>query len=112
MKWESLVELGCELPEVEEGKWYRTPALMVHGKGFVRLKEDGQSVVFLLEHLGEREGLIASQPDVYFTTDHYRKTAAVLARLSGLRVGAARWRLEQAWRVKAPKMLLRKYDET
>ncbi len=111
VKWKSLVELGCELPEVEEGKWYRTPALMVHGKGFVRLKEDGQSVVFLLEHIGEREGLIASQPDVYFTTDHYRKTAAVLARLSNLRVGAARRRLEEAWRVKAPKVLLKKYDE-
>ena len=111
MKWKSLVELGCELPEVEEGQWYRTPALMVHGKGFVRLKEDGRTVVFLLEHIGEREGLIAAQPDVYFTTDHYRKTAAVLARLSGLRVGAARYRLEQAWRVKAPKVLLEKYDE-
>jgi len=112
MKWKSLIELGCELPEVEEGQWYRTPALMVNGKGFVRLKEDGQSVVFLLAHIGEREGLIASQPDVYFTTDHYRKTAAVLARLPGLRSGAARRRLEQAWRVKAPKMLLTRYDET
>ena len=112
MKWRSLVELGCKLPEVEEGEWYRTPALMVHGKGFVRLKEDGQSVVFVLEHMGEQQALIASQPDLYFITDHYRKSAAVLARLSDLRVGAARWRLEQAWRVKAPKMLLRKYDET
>ena len=46
MNWKSLVELGCELPQVSEGQWYRTPALMVHGKGFVRLKEDGQSVVF------------------------------------------------------------------
>ena len=112
MNWKTLVRLGCELPAVEEGQWYRTPALMVHGKGFVRLKEDGQSVVFLLEHIGEREGLIASQPDVYFTTDHYRKSAAVLARLSALRVGAARWRLEQAWRVKAPMKLVKEYDET
>jgi hypothetical protein len=30
--------LGRELPEVEEGTWYRTPALLVRGKGLVRLK--------------------------------------------------------------------------
>jgi hypothetical protein len=41
MNWEQLVKLGRELPEVEEGSWYRTPALNVRGKSFVRLKEDG-----------------------------------------------------------------------
>ena len=110
MNWAALVKLGCELPEVAEGQWYRTPALMVRGKGFVRLKEDGKSVVFLLEHLGEQQALIASQPELYFITDHYRKTAAVLAHLSALRVGDVRWRLEQAWRVKAPQPLVREYD--
>jgi hypothetical protein len=29
MKWEAIVKLGCELPEVEEGTSYGTPALKV-----------------------------------------------------------------------------------
>jgi len=49
MNWQRLAALGRELPEVAEGIWYRTPALLVGGKGFVRLKEDGASVVFLLD---------------------------------------------------------------
>src|ERR687887_106609 len=39
MTWEQLSRLGRELPEVVEGTWFRTPALKVRGKSFVRLKE-------------------------------------------------------------------------
>jgi hypothetical protein len=41
MTWEEICALGRELPEVTEGVWFRTPALLVRGKSFVRLKEDG-----------------------------------------------------------------------
>ena len=61
MKWERLCELGLELPEVEEGIWYRTPALKVRGKAFLRLKEDGQSVVFMLESVDEQEFPVAME---------------------------------------------------
>jgi len=105
MKWERLTELGCELPEVSVDTWYRTPALKVRGKGFVRLKEDGQSVVFMLESEEEQELLIASRPAIYYITDHYRGHASVLARLARLPVAEARERLECAWRVKASKSL-------
>ncbi len=39
MTWNDLVALGLELPEVELGTWYGTPALKVRKKGFVRLEE-------------------------------------------------------------------------
>jgi hypothetical protein len=107
MKWEELCKIGLELPEAEEGIWFRTPALKVRGKSFVRLKEDGASVVFLLESVEEQEFLIASQPDIYFITDHYRGWPAVLARLSKLRAPECRLRLEQGWRLKAPKSLIK-----
>ncbi len=110
MKWEKVVQLGQELPEVAEDTWYRTPALKVRGKGFVRLKEDGKNVVFLLGSVDEQQFLIASQPDLYHITDHYVGSRAVLARLSRLRVAEARERIEQAWRVKAPKPLIKRFD--
>jgi hypothetical protein len=107
MKWSRLVELGKELPEVEEDRWYGTPALKVRGKGFVRLKEDGKDVVFMLEEVEEQEVLCENQPAIYYITDHYKGYAAVLARLAKLTVKEARLRLERAWRVRAPKSLLK-----
>ena len=106
MTWAELVRLGRELPEVREGSWYRTPSLEVRGKSFVRLKEDGETVVFLLADLDEQEHLLAARPEVYFLTDHYRGYAAILAGLAKLRAGEARARLLQAFRLKAPRKLL------
>ncbi|NMO14278.1 hypothetical protein HPC49_17015 [Pyxidicoccus fallax] len=111
MTWEQLCKVGCELPEVEEGIWWRTPALQVRGKSFVRLKEDGATVVFLLESVDEQEFLIQAMPALYFITDHYKGYPAVLARLSKLRVDEGRRRLEAAWRLKAPKTLVRRFEE-
>lgn len=102
MKWEKLVELGRELPDVEEGTWYGTPALKVRGKGFLRLKEDGISVVFMLDSIDQQDELIVAKPAIYHITDHYLGHASVLARLSALTISEARARLAQSWRVKAP----------
>ncbi len=110
MKWEQLVRLGRALPEVEEGTWYGTPSLAVRGKSFVRLKEDGASVVFLVEDVDEQQLLIETKPAVWFITDHYRGYAAVLARLAKLTAAQARPRLERAWRKRAPKALSRPLD--
>jgi len=110
MNWRQLCELGLELPEVVEGTWYGTPGLKVRTKGFVRLKEDGDSVVFLLGDVDDQELLIAEKPELYFITDHYRGHPSVLARLSRLRVPQCRLRLEEAWRQKASPALLRQVD--
>ncbi|HKE16728.1 MAG TPA: MmcQ/YjbR family DNA-binding protein [Kofleriaceae bacterium] len=110
MRWADLTRLGRELPEVEEDSWYGTPALKVRGKGFVRLKEDGKSVVFVLENVDEQEHLIEAQADIYYITDHYRGWPSVLARLARLRAPEARLRLERAWRRKAPRSLVARFD--
>lgn len=110
MKWQKLCELGRDLPDVAEGVWYRTAALSVRGRYFVRLKEDGQTVVFRLESLDEQEFLTQARSDLYFITDHYRGYKAVLARLRHLRASECRARLETAWRAVAPKALVRNFD--
>jgi hypothetical protein len=70
-----------------------------------RMKEDGESVVFMLENVDEQEFLTQAQPEIYFITDHYRGWPAVLARLAKLRAPECRLRLERAWRLKAPRSL-------
>src|SRR6187200_3449245 len=110
MTWEQLCVLGQELPEVSVGSWYGTPGLLVRRKGFVRLKEDGESVVFMLDSVDEQEFLTQAEPDVYFITDHYRGYPSVLARLASLDEDEARMRLEEGWRIKAPNTLVKHLD--
>ncbi len=112
MRWLDLVKLGRALPEVTVDTWYGTPALKVRGKGFVRLKEDGQDVVFVTDGVDEQEALVAAMPDVFHITDHYRGWPAVLARLAALTPQEARTRLEVAWRRKAPAALVRSARES
>ncbi len=110
VQWKQIVKLGRELPEVAEDLWFRTPALKVRGKSFVRLKEDGENVVFMLESVDEQEALCEAMGDVYWITDHYRGYPAVMARLATLTEAECRLRLERAWRLKAPKKLLAATD--
>ena len=81
--FESLKSEGVnsEFAEVVEDIWYRTPALKVRGKALCRLREEGDVIVFITTSVEEQEYLIASRPDIYFITDHYRGWPAVLARL-------------------------------
>ncbi len=111
MRWEQVSALGRALPEVSEDLWYRTPALKVRGKGFARLKEDGRSLMLLLEGFEERSILLERQPGIYFITDHYRGWSVILARLPALRVAECRLRLERAWRMAAPRALVQRMDE-
>lgn len=110
VQWKQLCKLARTLPEVVEDVWFRTPALKVRGEAFVRLKEDGENVVFLLESVDEQEALCAAKPAVYWITDHYRGYPATLARLGKLTEAECRVRLERAWRVKAPKRLVAQLD--
>jgi hypothetical protein len=111
MTWAQLCKLGRQLPEVAESTWYGTPSLAVRGKSFLRLKENGQDVVFMLESVEEQEFLIETRPEIYYITDHYRGYASVLARLRALRTEECRLRLQTAWRMKAPKPLLKEHPE-
>ena len=54
--WQTVLELGKALPEVEESTWFNTPSLKVRGKSFVRLKEDDVIVVMVDEE--EKEVLL------------------------------------------------------
>jgi hypothetical protein len=111
VKWEQVCKLGKELPEVVEDIWFRTPALKVRGKSFVRLKENETDVVFILEDVEEQEVLCETQPAIYYITDHYKGYPAVLARLAKLTAKECKLRLERGWRMKAPKKLVKAFDE-
>ena len=49
-------------------------------------------------------------PETYFVTDHYRGYPAVLVRLAAIDADELEARLEQAWRSKATKTMVKAFD--
>lgn len=107
--WDEVVELGLELPETELTSWYRTPALKVAGKGFVRLREEDGLIVVMVDIL-ERQALLQSDPKAYVITPHYQDYPAMLIDLDQVDPQELRELIVESWRRKAPKKLLAAYD--
>jgi len=108
--WETVCRLALALPGVEEGTSYGTAALRVKGKFYVRLRNDGESIVLKIGH-DAKEVLLQADPEVFFTTDHYNGYPAVLVRLATVRADDLRALLEDAWRLSGPKRLVAAWDD-
>ena len=99
--FESVRRLALALPDVEEATSYGTPALKRRGKLFIRLREDGDSlVVRMLQE--QRAEMIAAEPAVYHLTDHYLDYPWILVRLSKVHPDAMRDLVKMAWALVAP----------
>lgn len=55
---------------------------------------------------GAKLALVAEEPDVFFTTAHFRGYPAVLSRLDRLDGGTLRELVGEAWACRAPRRLL------
>jgi len=105
LTWGAFCARALELPGIETGTCFGTPALYVRKKFLCRLKEDGDSVAIKCD-LADRDVLLEAEPQVFYLTDHYRPYPVVLMRLSRARPAVAMELLEQAWRRAAPKRLV------
>jgi hypothetical protein len=106
MTFDDVVEMARQLPGVEEGTSYGTRSLRVRRKFMCRLREDGDTLVLKPVEDIEQEMLMATQPDVYYKTDHYRGYPAILIRLSKIDPADLQELLVQSWRRLAPAKLL------
>lgn len=110
MKWDQFVAIACELPEVEASTSYGRPAVKVRGKFMAGYNPKEKAFVLRLASVEEQDFLIEMAPDIYYITDHYKGYPAVLARPAKLTRTEARGRLLNAWRVQAPKSLVKRLD--
>lgn len=108
--WATVKRIGRKLPEVEESTWFNTPSLKVRDKSFCRLRED--DVIVVMVDQDEKEVLLGAEPDVFFTTPHYDGYPAMLVRLSAIEPDELQEVLTESWRLKAPKRLLKEFDES
>ncbi|HEY1969889.1 MAG TPA: MmcQ/YjbR family DNA-binding protein [Pseudonocardia sp.] len=109
--WADVVAIGLALPEVTESTWYRTPALKVAGKGFVRLRDEAEGGLMVHCPLEEKEALLSSGDPAFYTTPHYDGYASILIDLAAVDRQQLAELIEQAWRIKAPAKLRAAFDD-
>jgi hypothetical protein len=61
---------------------------------------------------GEKQELLASDSEKFFTEPHYNGYPAVLVRLPNVPVDELEELLTDAWRCQAPRQLVREFDAT
>jgi hypothetical protein len=115
--------IALALPETSEAISRENRHWRVKDKGFVWERPlrrtdlealgdsapDGPILGVRVEHLGAKEALLASDPDVYFTTPHFDGYPAVLVQLDRISPEELQELIVEAWLVRAPKRLADAY---
>jgi hypothetical protein len=96
------------LLDVKESTSYGNPALKARDKTFTALKTSTSLVHFC--PLEQKDFLLEFAPEIYWQTDHYKGWPALLVRLDVISDEELQGRLTEAWRLKAPKTLVKAYD--
>ena len=109
--WDTVRELALALPEAEESGEDRV-AFRVRGKLFAwaARERDGGGLGIRVER-DEKQLILDSNPDAYFSSPHYDGWPGVQVRLEAIDREELRERLEEAWLIQAPKRLAAAYVE-
>ncbi len=111
---EDVRRVALSLPSTYEKPWFGTPGFRVKLKskdvGFARIREEGDVLVVFVEDEEEKEAMLQSEPDKFFTTPHYDGYAIVLVRFGAVDVDELRELLTESWRMRAPKPLVEEFD--
>jgi hypothetical protein len=102
--WNTVRGLALAFPEAEEDTSRR--AFRVRRKLFVWMSPHEQGALCVRVDPEEKDFLIASNRDAYFSTPHYEGYPAVLIRLDRIRRDELAERIEDAWLLRAPKRLV------
>jgi hypothetical protein len=98
-------------PATTEKPWFGSPGFRVKDKGFLRIRSEAEGgLVCFVADLDEKEALLASDAEKFFTTPHYDGYPTVLVNLPAVGVDELAELITAAWRAKAPKSVLEAYD--
>jgi hypothetical protein len=122
--WKHVHEFLEQLPEAEfdpGGRVFSNGVVRVKGKvvaypaggsrGTPEDAKEGEEFVFVKARSSEREALMHEDPHTFFVTPHYAGAPGVIVRLSTVDQAQLKELLIDAWRIAAPKKVLRQYDE-
>ena len=107
--WDTVREIALSFPEVEESGEERI-AFRVRGKLFAwaARERDGGGLGIRVDR-DEKQLILDSSPDVYFSSPHYDGWPGVQIRLETIEPDELRMRLEDAWLIQAPRKIAAAY---
>ena len=123
--WADVTRLATRLPEVVEDSRTTTIAWRIRTKAIAwerplrpgdraalgAAAPDGPILAVRVPDEGVKQALVADEPEVFFTTPHFRGYPAVLIRLEAIGEEELGEMLTEAWLVLAPKKLVRAFEE-
>lgn len=121
--WEDVRRIVTALPEITEGPAYGSRAWRVRKKLVVWERPlrksdlaalgdaapEGPILAAMVEHVLDKDVLIARDPEVYFTTPHFDGYPSILVRLERIPVEELEGLIEDAWMRQAPKRVVKAY---
>ena len=108
-EWADVREIVSGFPEVE-GSTQGRASWRVRGKLFAweARERDGGGLAVRVDR-DEKQLILDANPEVYFSSPHYRGYPGVQIRLELIDPDELRERLEDAWLIQAPKRLAAEY---
>lgn len=77
---------------------------------FTWIRDEPEALVVWVGSVDERDALVASEPETFFTTPHYAGQPILLVRLRSLGSEEAAELITESWRLRAPKALVAGWD--
>jgi hypothetical protein len=102
--------VALSLPATTEKPSYGQPGFRVKDRLFARIREEGDVLVVWCADEAEKDALMSSEPDKFFSTPHYDGHPLVLVRFGAIDVDELTELLTDAWRVRAPAKLVTEFD--
>jgi hypothetical protein len=109
MTFEEVRAIAVELPGAVEAVAHGTRSFTVRKKLFLRLMEDGETLLLRTDPY-ERDHLLATAPAVFHLTDEIREHPWVMVRLADAAPAQLRPLVHDAWRRRAPRTLVEGFD--
>ncbi len=121
MIFDDVTRLASELPEVTEGERGGHRAWLVAGRVFAWERPfrkadlrrfgdvpppDGPILALRVEDVGDKEAVLAAQPEAFFTIPHFNGYPAILVRLNKCPKQVLRDALVDGWLACAPPRLV------
>jgi hypothetical protein len=126
MRVDEVARMALDLPETVEGERHGNRTWFVAGKAFAWERPfskadirrygdasppDGPILAVRVADLGEKEAVLAAQPEAFFTIAHFDGYSAVLIQLDAVTTRALREAIIDGWLACAPPNLADQYIE-
>ena len=122
---DDVARMAASLPEVTEGERYGNRTWLVGGKAFAwdrpfskadirrfgdQVPPDGPILAVRVGDLGEKEAVLAANPDAFFSIPHFDGYFAILIQLPKVSAPALRDAITDGWLACAPPALARRFE--